>query len=121
MKPLNIVSIISTECDSESITQILSEDVKTDFIEVGKPLRHILLGDGRYLWRSAAFPNEGNLTFNNTWVIMGFSTQGEYIYNGFSYEEAYVSSFSLEYTDSLDNPYKEENKMVSQVMYMNTL
>ena len=42
-------------------------------------------------------PNKGNLTFFQTFLLVGITTKG--------YDE-YVSEFSFEYSDSLDNPYQ---------------
>ena len=57
---------------------------------------------GEDYFRSIDIPNTGNLTFSQTFLLVGFTTLG----NSFSSQDRYVSQFSFEYSDSLDNPYQ---------------
>ena len=57
---------------------------------------------GNEYFISFDIPNTGNLTFSQTFLLVGFTTQGESI----SSQDRYVSEFSFQYSDSLDNPYQ---------------
>ena len=58
---------------------------------------------GEDYFRSFDIPNTGNLTFSQTFLIVGFTTLGNSIS---SFGDRYVSEFSFQYSDSLDNPYQ---------------
>ena len=58
---------------------------------------------GEDYFKSFGFPNTGNLTFSQTFLLVGFTTVGV---SNTSYGDRYVYDFSLQYSDSLDNPYQ---------------
>ena len=60
-----------------------------------------LIGEKYFI--SSDIPNTGNLTFSQAFLLVGFTTVGNSISG---YGDLYVSDFSLQYSDSLDNPYQ---------------
>ena len=51
-----------------------------------------------YFQSSTVPPNTGNLTFSEPFLLIGFTTQGR--------TRTWVSTFTFQYSDSLDGPYQ---------------
>ena len=96
-----ILNII--ECPLDQVRLIGPDDVNNSYVEQGLVdfstlLSHTPPSDGEYFQSSTLPPNTGNLTFSEPFLLLGFTTQGVI--------RSWVSTFTFQYSDSLDGPYQ---------------
>ena len=64
-------------------------------------------------FKSFEIPNTGNLTFSQRFLLVGFTTLGN---SNSSFGDLYVSEFSFQYSDSLDNPYQSYSQVFHYIL-----
>lgn len=99
MCPHNVSRLIDTgDVASYSALNSVADIYITEFID----LINVAPDNTHSDWGSDVIPNEGNLTFNEVFVIYQLTTRGEY-YN--FYNTSYISKFSLQYSESDNGDY----------------
>ncbi len=94
----------NTECNPSSVRQLRTSDAISASLGNGPYFfSGILVGDPRYFWLSSGVPNTGVITFNGVYVLLGLSTHGAYLVD--VNEQRFVSSFTLQHTDNVTEPY----------------
>ena len=94
-------------CPANSVQLITSNEVIDSSVLHGDNFSEVVDTThifNRYFWeiRGQFIPNQGNLTFNDTYVLLGITTAGDV---QFPDRQFYVSNFSLHYSESLNSSF----------------
>ena len=111
-----MILCVFLECIPQHVRQLHSSDVTNSFVEFGFSFEWILQADPRFWWFANAVPNTGNLTFDQTYLLIGLSTHGEYNFQ--VQQERYVSSFSFKFSDTLNGSYQDYPKVINTLINM---
>ena len=109
--PDNATRLISSDDLSSAETNTTNDAGALDNILTVIPFQQVVY------WGSTDIPNQGNLTFSNTFVITQFITSGANVIVPFTntYTSDYVSEFSFAYSDSINDT--DDYELYSQVSH----
>ena len=94
--PVNATRVISTTDLLSAVTDLTNDDGIFENILNTVPYWDLPL---RREWGSRDLPNQGNLTFNNIFVITQFTTRGLVYFLGNAPTMRYVSKFMFTYSE----------------------
>lgn len=93
-----------TECQPEAVQLITPSDVVDSSLLHGSDFEDILTVTEQTsytdYWRDDEIPNEGNLTFQQPFLLLAMTSMGFFLS-----DDRYISNFSLQYSDSLNGSF----------------
>lgn len=90
-----------SECQPEAVQLITPSDVVDSSLLHGSDFEDILtVAEQSLLWGDNDIPNEGNLTFQQPFLLLAMTSMGDHIS-----DDRYISNFSLQYSDSLNGSF----------------
>ena len=92
-----------SECQPEAVQLITPNDVVASSVLHGSDFEDILTvteQNSALLWGDNDIPNEGNLTFQQPFLLLAMTSMGDHIT-----DDRFISNFSLQYSDSLNGSF----------------
>lgn len=92
-----------SECQPEAVQLITPSDVVDSSLLYGSEFEDILTvteQNSVLLWGDNDIPNEGNLTFQQPFLLLAMTSMGDRIT-----DNRFISNFSLQYSDSLNGSF----------------
>lgn len=92
-----------SECQPEAVQLITPSDVVDSSLLHGSEFEDILTvteQNSVLLWGDNDIPNEGNLTFQQPFLLLAMTSMGDRIT-----DNRFISNFSLQYSDSLNGSF----------------
>lgn len=93
-----------SECQPEAVQLITPSDVVDSSLLYGSEFEDILTVSQQTsssdYWRQYEIPNEGNLTFQQPFLLLAMTSMGYFLS-----DDRFISNFSLQYSDSLNGSF----------------